>query len=297
MDARARSLDVKASPLVTSHAALTQSLLATAVDYRQSSRIKEEPVHVEHSRAITLDKSLAQAEAERAALADRADRLVNRLKIAEEEREKWMVEAQLRQSRYEKLLQRMTSGNQTSGVPSSTSLMNFNTAQQVPQRNREDSTIDGKTGENKSPNGDDGNEEKKNAILELDFLTKHFAKRFALLSQNAREADAEASYWKAECRSLTARLAQIKLMSNRLAEMQSKLLDRDDELDTVRNSYESQLQAMAEHLASLNERIIKQADESEVLQRQLRLQQQNASSSSNSSSSKHGSRRLLGKHS
>lgn len=279
LDSRARAADVNASPLTASAAALKNQFAARTVALRASCRIAAKPPSVQYERAIELDASLAKAEAERTALAERAERLTKRLRTAEEEREKWMVEAQLRQVRYEKLLQRVTGSTPAVPTPSpmspSSSISNL-------ARTRENSVADFTEAAAASSN---------EPGVDITWLSKHFEDRISLVSSDAQRADSEAASWKAESRALIARLVQARQLDSRVAGLEKSLAERDDELETVRRSYESQLAAMAEHLATMNERIIKHADESEALQRQLRMQQQQQASSS---SSKHP-KKFLGK--
>ncbi|NXE79616.1 PPR21 phosphatase, partial [Cochlearius cochlearius] len=105
-----------------------------------------------------------------------------------------------------------------------------------------------------------------------DLIKNHYMARIAELTSHLQLADSKSVHFHAECRALAKRLSlaekskeslteELKLASQNISRLQAS----KDELMTTKRSYEDQLSMMSDHLCSMNETLTKQREEIDTL--------------------------------
>ncbi|KFV51735.1 Protein phosphatase 1 regulatory subunit 21, partial [Tyto alba] len=105
-----------------------------------------------------------------------------------------------------------------------------------------------------------------------DLIKTHYMARIAELTSHLQLADSKSVHFHAECRALAKRLSlaekskeslteELKLASQNISRLQAS----KDELMTTKRSYEDQLSMMSDHLCSMNETLTKQREEIDTL--------------------------------
>ncbi|XP_055096917.1 protein phosphatase 1 regulatory subunit 21 isoform X10 [Symphalangus syndactylus] len=180
----------------------------------------------------------------------------------EQEKEHWMLEAQLAKIKLEKENQRIAD-----------KLKNTGSAQLV-----------GLAQENAAMSNAAGQDEATaKAVLEPiqrtslvpdvesreDLIKNHYMARIVELTSQLQLADSKSVHFYAECRALSKRLALAEKSKEALTEemkLASQNISRlQDELTTTKRSYEDQLSMMSDHLCSMNETLSKQREEIDTL--------------------------------
>ncbi|PNJ79927.1 PPP1R21 isoform 1 [Pongo abelii] len=180
----------------------------------------------------------------------------------EQEKEHWMLEAQLAKIKLEKENQRIAD-----------KLKNTGSAQLV-----------GLAQENAAVSNAAGQDEATaKAVLEPiqstsvfpdvesreDLIKNHYMARIVELTSQLQLADSKSVHFYAECRALSKRLALAEKSKEALTEemkLASQNISRlQDELTTTKRSYEDQLSMMSDHLCSMNETLSKQREEIDTL--------------------------------
>ncbi|NWZ79137.1 PPR21 phosphatase, partial [Poecile atricapillus] len=109
-----------------------------------------------------------------------------------------------------------------------------------------------------------------------DLIKTHYMARIAELTSHLQLADSKSVHFHAECRALAKRLSlaekskeslteELKLASQNITRLQASKLFCNDELMTTKRSYEDQLSMMSDHLCSMNETLTKQREEIDTL--------------------------------
>ncbi|KAF6105632.1 protein phosphatase 1 regulatory subunit 21 [Phyllostomus discolor] len=102
-----------------------------------------------------------------------------------------------------------------------------------------------------------------------DLIKNHYMARIVELTSQLQLADSKSVHFYAECRALSKRLALAEKSKETLAEemkVASQSISRlQDELTTTKRSYEDQLSMMSDHLCSMNETLSKQREEIDTL--------------------------------
>ncbi|NXF21046.1 PPR21 phosphatase, partial [Rhodinocichla rosea] len=109
-----------------------------------------------------------------------------------------------------------------------------------------------------------------------DLIKTHYMARIAELTSHLQLADSKSVHFHAECRALAKRLSlaekskeslteELKLASQNITRLQASKLFCHDELMTTKRSYEDQLSMMSDHLCSMNETLTKQREEIDTL--------------------------------
>ncbi|NXY63263.1 PPR21 phosphatase, partial [Callaeas wilsoni] len=109
-----------------------------------------------------------------------------------------------------------------------------------------------------------------------DLIKTHYMARIAELTSHLQLADSKSVHFHAECRALAKRLSlaekskeslteELKLASQNITRLQASKLFCSDELMTTKRSYEDQLSMMSDHLCSMNETLTKQREEIDTL--------------------------------
>uniref|UniRef100_A0A9L0J2V8 Protein phosphatase 1 regulatory subunit 21 n=1 Tax=Equus asinus TaxID=9793 RepID=A0A9L0J2V8_EQUAS len=180
----------------------------------------------------------------------------------EQEKEHWMLEAQLAKIKLEKENQRIADK------------LKSTSSGQVAGPSQENATMVNATGQE---------EASAKAVLDPvhstslvpdvesreDLIKNHYMARIVELTSQLQLADSKSVHFYAECRALSKRLALAEKSKEALTEEMkaaSQNISRlQDELTTTKRSYEDQLSMMSDHLCSMNETLSKQREEIDTL--------------------------------
>uniref|UniRef100_A0AC11AZA7 Protein phosphatase 1 regulatory subunit 21 n=1 Tax=Ovis aries TaxID=9940 RepID=A0AC11AZA7_SHEEP len=180
----------------------------------------------------------------------------------EQEKEHWMLEAQLAKIKLEKENQRTadklksTSSGQVAGVAQEK-------AAAVTATGQEDASAKA------VPDPVHSTSEAPDVESREDLIRNHYMTRIVELTSQLQLADSKSVHFYAECRALSKRLALAEKSKEVLTEemkVASQNISRlQDELTTTKRSYEDQLSMMSDHLCSMNETLSKQREEIDTL--------------------------------
>ncbi|KAI0231603.1 Protein phosphatase 1 regulatory subunit 21 [Lamellibrachia satsuma] len=202
--------------------------------------------------------------------------LQERLCELEQDKEKWMLEMELQQMKYEKLQQKTLQLEETlqkmetqlSGDAMATTM----TTSQSPMSTNEAST-------NRCPVSTswlgklkiESSEEESETREEL--IKHYFSRRMAEVTSKLQTADSRALHFHTECGVLHNRLRLTlkdrEKLQEELSMAKELVIQVKDELQTMTDGYKSQLSTMSEHLAGMNEKLTAQKDEIDMLKYQL----------------------------
>ncbi|XP_062346508.1 protein phosphatase 1 regulatory subunit 21 isoform X7 [Cinclus cinclus] len=177
----------------------------------------------------------------------------------EQEKEHWMLEAQLAKIKLEKENQKLK--NSHSG--------------HLTETIQEHSVLPNKAEQKKETTEKSLREPIKSTSLapdaesREDLIKTHYMARIAELTSHLQLADSKSVHFHAECRALAKRLSLAEKSKESLTEelkLSSQNITRlQDELMTTKRSYEDQLSMMSDHLCSMNETLTKQREEIDTL--------------------------------
>nr|XP_010966053.1 protein phosphatase 1 regulatory subunit 21 [Camelus bactrianus] len=191
----------------------------------------------------------------------------------EQEKEHWMLEAQLAKIKLEKENQRIadklksTSNGQVVGLAQESATMVTATGQedasakagQEPIHSTSLIGILTRTSDSEVPDVESRE----------DLIKNHYMARIVELTSQLQLADSKSVHFYAECRALSKRLALAEKSKEALTEeikVATQNISRlQDELTTTKRSYEDQLSMMSDHLCSMNETLSKQREEIDTL--------------------------------
>nr|KAF6448421.1 protein phosphatase 1 regulatory subunit 21 [Rousettus aegyptiacus] len=180
----------------------------------------------------------------------------------EQEKEHWMLEAQLAKIKLEKENQRITD-----------KLKSTSSGQVVGLAQENASVVNAAGQEEASAKAVQEPVHGTNLVLDVesreDLIKNHYMARIVELTSQLQLADSKSVHFYAECRALSKRLALAEKSKETLAEemkVASQNISRlQDELTTTKRSYEDQLSMMSDHLCSMNETLSKQREEIDTL--------------------------------
>ncbi|NXU85853.1 PPR21 phosphatase, partial [Xiphorhynchus elegans] len=228
---------------------------------------------VPYEDALANRRVLLSSTESREGLAQQVQQSLEKIAKLEQEKEHWMLEAQLAKIKLEKENQKLKnslSGHLTETIQDhsilpnvteqkkettekslrepikSTSLLKFLLCQSADVESRED------------------------------LIKTHYMARIAELTSHLQLADSKSVHFHAECRALAKRLSlaekskeslteELKVASQNISRLQASKLLYNDELMTTKRSYEDQLSMMSDHLCSMNETLTKQREEIDTL--------------------------------
>ncbi|XP_070577411.1 protein phosphatase 1 regulatory subunit 21-like [Ptychodera flava] len=249
--------------------AVTQ-LRQRAVQYMNS--LKRAPAEtVPYSTAIQNRKILLSSTESKEGLTQQVASNVDKITKLEQEKEHWMLEAQLTEIKYDKELKKVQqleaerTNNQHGQVPSKPvdkKPPNSPTSVQLNQDGITQTSHLGKVETTATP-GEKDDESREQMIK------KHYTNRIAELMVQLQKSDSKSVNFHAECRALQKRLtfadkgkekvqAELVTSGQQIAQLQ-------DELKTTTSNYKSQLHVMSDHLCSMNEQLTAQKDEIDAL--------------------------------
>ncbi|EPQ06871.1 KLRAQ motif-containing protein 1 [Myotis brandtii] len=227
---------------------------------------------VPYEEALANRRVLLSSTESREGLAQQVQQSLEKISKLEQEKEHWMLEAQLAKIKLEKENQRLadklksTSSGQVAGLAQeNASVGNASdqeeTAKAVSEPVHSTSEIGVLTRTSDSEVPDVESRE--------DLIKNHYMARIVELTSQLQLADSKSVHFYAECRALSKRLALAEKSKETLAEemkvASQKISRLQDELTTTKRSYEGQLSMMSDHLCSMNETLSKQREEIDIL--------------------------------
>nr|XP_033793635.1 protein phosphatase 1 regulatory subunit 21 isoform X1 [Geotrypetes seraphini] len=241
-----------------------------AVTYMKALK-KPCPDSVPYEEALAHQRILLSSTESREGLAQQVQQSLEKIAKLEQEKEHWMLEAQLAKVKLEKENRRMADLLKNSGSAQLVELAQENAFSS--QQDKEGSTGECKEPVNTSLIGiltvraDD--RENSDAESREDLIKSHYMTRIVELTTQLQLADSKAVNFYAECRALAKRLTLADKSKDTLKEeVKSAGLNisrLQDELTTTKRSYEDQLSMMSDHLCSMNETLSKQREEIDTL--------------------------------
>ncbi|NXG35102.1 PPR21 phosphatase, partial [Dromaius novaehollandiae] len=254
---------------------------------------------VPYKEALANRRVLLSSTESREGLAQQVQQSLEKIAKLEQEKEHWMLEAQLAKIKLEKENQKLKyslSGHLAETIQERSVLPN------VTEQKKEETTEKSQREPVKSTSlvSDSFLQERREKTFiwkrllgstapdnesREDLIKSHYMARIAELTSHLQLADSKSVHFHAECRALAKRLAlaekskeslmeELKLGSQNISRLQaSKILNGIadtlhsvmDELMTTKRSYEDQLSMMSDHLCSMNETLTKQREEIDTL--------------------------------
>ncbi|KAM7027847.1 protein phosphatase 1 regulatory subunit 21 [Passerculus sandwichensis] len=226
---------------------------------------------VPYEEALANRRVLLSSTESREGLAQQVQQSLEKIAKLEQEKEHWMLEAQLAKIKLEKENQKLKnslSGHLTETIQEHSVLPN--TAEQ-----KKETTEKSLREPIKSTSligmltVTTDNEKVPDAESREDLIKTHYMAKIAELTSHLQLADSKSVHFHAECRALAKRLSLAEKSKESLTEelkLASQNITRlQDELMTTKRSYEDQLSMMSDHLCSMNETLTKQREEIDTL--------------------------------
>nr|XP_054485119.1 protein phosphatase 1 regulatory subunit 21 isoform X8 [Agelaius phoeniceus] len=214
---------------------------------------------VPYEEALANRRVLLSSTESREGLAQQVQQSLEKIAKLEQEKEHWMLEAQLAKIKLEKENQKLKnslSGHLTETIQEHSVLPNI--AEQK-KETTEKSLREPIKSTSLAPDGESRE----------DLIKTHYMARIAELTSHLQLADSKSVHFHAECRALAKRLSLAEKSKESLTEelkLASQNITRlQDELMTTKRSYEDQLSMMSDHLCSMNETLTKQREEIDTL--------------------------------
>uniref|UniRef100_A0A8D0U750 Protein phosphatase 1 regulatory subunit 21 n=1 Tax=Sus scrofa TaxID=9823 RepID=A0A8D0U750_PIG len=204
---------------------------------------------VPYEEALANRRVLLSSTESREGLAQQVQQSLEKISKLEQEKEHWMLEAQLAKIKLEKENQRIADK------------LKSTSSAQVVGLAQESAAVVTASGQE---------EASAKALLEPIHSTSLVSVFFFLIYVCSLQlADSKSVHFYAECRALSKRLALAEKSKEALTEemkVASQNISRlQDELTTTKRSYEDQLSMMSDHLCSMNETLSKQREEIDTL--------------------------------
>ncbi|KAM4785021.1 protein phosphatase 1 regulatory subunit 21 isoform 3-T3 [Cyanocitta cristata] len=226
---------------------------------------------VPYEEALANRRVLLSSTESREGLAQQVQQSLEKIAKLEQEKEHWMLEAQLAKIKLEKENQKLKnslSGHLTDTVQERSVLPNVaeqkkeTTEKSLREPIKSTSLIGMLTVTT-------DNEKAPDVESREDLIKTHYMARIAELTSHLQLADSKSVHFHAECRALAKRLSLAEKSKESLTEelkLASQNITRlQDELMTTKRSYEDQLSMMSDHLCSMNETLTKQREEIDTL--------------------------------
>uniref|UniRef100_A0A2K6T4L0 Protein phosphatase 1 regulatory subunit 21 n=1 Tax=Saimiri boliviensis boliviensis TaxID=39432 RepID=A0A2K6T4L0_SAIBB len=213
---------------------------------------------VPYEEALANRRILLSSTESREGLAQQVQQSLEKISKLEQEKEHWMLEAQLAKIKLEKENQRIadklksTSSGQLVGLAQENAAVSNAAGQDEATAKAVSEPI-----------------QSTNVESREDLIKNHYMARIVELTSQLQLADSKSVHFYAECRALSKRLALAEKSKEALTEemkLASQNISRlQDELTTTKRSYEDQLSMMSDHLCSMNETLSKQREEIDTL--------------------------------
>ncbi|XP_076599346.1 protein phosphatase 1 regulatory subunit 21 isoform X2 [Chaetodon auriga] len=239
---------------------------------------KPRPQSVPYREALSNRRILTSSTESREGLTQQVQQSQEKIARLEQEKEHWLLEAQLGKVRLEKENQRIADleaqlAAALGGSPNSQAAAASTLAQSHEEAEKEQKAAGKETTLCTSLVGmlcttptveHVGDEESREQLIKTHYMT-----RVGELTTQLQISDSKAVHFHSECRALAKRLAIAEKSRESLSE-EVKLANQNitrlqDELATTKRSYEDQLSMMSDHLCSMNETLSKQREEIDTL--------------------------------
>uniref|UniRef100_A0A7N8XB13 Protein phosphatase 1 regulatory subunit 21 n=1 Tax=Mastacembelus armatus TaxID=205130 RepID=A0A7N8XB13_9TELE len=209
---------------------------------------KPRPKSVPYREALSNRRILTSSTESREGLTQQVQQSQEKIARLEQEKEHWLLEAQLGKVRLEKENQRIADLEvQLAAVLAGSPNSHAAAASTLAQSHEEV-----------------GDEESREQLIKTHYMT-----RVAELTTQLQVSDSKAVHFHSECRALAKRLAIAEKSRETLSEevklANQKITHLQDELTTTKRSYEDQLSMMSDHLCSMNDTLSKQREEIDTL--------------------------------
>ncbi|XP_073528190.1 protein phosphatase 1 regulatory subunit 21 isoform X1 [Phyllobates terribilis] len=223
------------------------------------------PDSVPYEEALVNRRVLLSSTESREGLAQQVQHSLEKISKLEQEKEHWMLEAQLSKIKLEKETQRISDimKNMDKERPADPTQENaFLHVTDNAEETKSTSLIGILT--MSSDNLQVPDHDSREGLIK-----NHYMTRIAELTTQLQLADSKSVHFHAECRALAKRLALAEKSNQTLTEetkSASLSISRlQDELITTKRSYEDQLSMMSDHLCVMNETLTKQREEIDTL--------------------------------
>ncbi|XP_005806871.1 protein phosphatase 1 regulatory subunit 21 [Xiphophorus maculatus] len=236
------------------------------------------PQSVPYREALSNRRILTSSTESREGLTQQVQQSQEKIARLEQEKEHWLLEAQLGKVRLEKENQRIADLETQLAAALGGSQSSQTAADgRLTQSHEEAETTQKATGKETTlctslvgmlcttpTNEHVGDEESREQLIKTHYMT-----RVGELTTQLQISDSKAVHFHSECRALGKRLAIAEKARETLSE-EVKLANENitrlqDELTTTKRSYEDQLSMMSDHLCSMNETLSKQREEIDML--------------------------------
>uniref|UniRef100_A0A3B5QHY5 Protein phosphatase 1 regulatory subunit 21 n=1 Tax=Xiphophorus maculatus TaxID=8083 RepID=A0A3B5QHY5_XIPMA len=215
---------------------------------KAAAYIDARPQSVPYREALSNRRILTSSTESREGLTQQVQQSQEKIARLEQEKEHWLLEAQLGKVRLEKENQRIAD-------------LETQLAAALGGSQSSQTAADGRLTQSHEEVGD---EESREQLIKTHYMT-----RVGELTTQLQISDSKAVHFHSECRALGKRLAIAEKARETLSE-EVKLANENitrlqDELTTTKRSYEDQLSMMSDHLCSMNETLSKQREEIDML--------------------------------
>ncbi|XP_039594104.1 protein phosphatase 1 regulatory subunit 21 [Polypterus senegalus] len=258
------------------HAECMLQYKKSAASYVQLLR-KPRPESVPYEEALANQRVLLSSAESREGLALQVQQSQEKIAKLDQEKEHWMLEAQLAKIKLEKENQRVSDlESQLIGVISRQPSPILQENLSIQPKTPEEEEVERNTGQPvrsesligillSTTNSDEVPDEECREQL----IKNHYMARVADLTSQLQVADSKAVHFYAECRALAKRLTLAEKsresLTKGMKDANQNISHLQDELTTTKRSYEDQLSMMSDHLCSMNETLTKQREEIDTL--------------------------------
>ncbi|KAM7408918.1 hypothetical protein PAMA_002573 [Pampus argenteus] len=238
---------------------------------------KPRPQSVPYKEALSNRRILTSSTESREGLTQQVQQSQEKIARLEQEKEHWLLEAQLGKVRLEKENQRIVDLETQLTAALGGSLNSQTAAASTLAQSHEEAETEPKAAGKETlctslvgmlcttPTVEHVRDEESREHL----IKTHYMARVGELTTQLQISDSKAVHFHSECRALAKRLAIAEKSREALSE-EVKLANQNitrlqDELATTKRSYEDQLSMMSDHLCSMNETLSKQREEIDTL--------------------------------
>uniref|UniRef100_A0A9J8CG24 Protein phosphatase 1 regulatory subunit 21 n=1 Tax=Cyprinus carpio carpio TaxID=630221 RepID=A0A9J8CG24_CYPCA len=254
-------------PTVTQKLCTTNECLLSSLASLTNSCGKVQSESVPYREALANRHVLTSSTESREGLMQQVAQSQEKISRLEQEKEHWLLEAQLGQVRLQKEIQRIAQleAQITTGHPPETHSAADGPdpmCADAPEPLQDTSVIGMLT---ITPCSESAADQESREHL----IKHHYMSRVSEITAQLQMCDSKAVHFHAECRAVAKRLAMAEKSRETLTE-ELKLAHQNitrlqDELSTTKRSYEDQLSMMSDHLCSMNDTLSKQRDEIDSL--------------------------------
>uniref|UniRef100_A0A673KJL8 Protein phosphatase 1 regulatory subunit 21 C-terminal domain-containing protein n=1 Tax=Sinocyclocheilus rhinocerous TaxID=307959 RepID=A0A673KJL8_9TELE len=254
-------------PTVTQKFRTTNECLLSSLASLTNSCGKVRSESVSYREALANRQVLTSSTESREGLMQQVAQSQEKISRLEQEKEHWLLEAQLGQVRLQKETQRIAQleAQITDGGPAETHSAADGPDPEcadAPEPLQDSSVIGMLT---ITPCSESAADQESREHL----IKHHYMSRVSELTSQLQMCDSKAVQFHAECRAVAKRLAMAEKSRETLTE-ELKLAHQNttrlqDELSTTKRSYEDQLSMMSDHLCSMNDTLSKQRDQIDSL--------------------------------